>query len=59
MGTDQVVSFVNNLPTEFGLDGFIDYEKQFEKSFLDPLTNILNMIGWSHEKRTTLEGLFV
>jgi hypothetical protein len=59
MGTDQVVSFVNNLPTEFGLDGFIDYEKQFEKSFLDPLTNILNVIGWSHEKRTTLEGLFV
>tara|TARA_Y100000004_G_scaffold152114_1_gene175120 strand:- start:14668 stop:17241 length:2574 start_codon:yes stop_codon:yes gene_type:complete len=57
-GTDHVVSFANSLPKEFELDGYIDYDKQFEKSFLDPLKSILDIIGWKHEKVTTLEGLF-
>ena len=56
---EHVIACPAALPKQFGLDKYIDYDKQFEKSFLDPLTNILNMIGWSHEKRTTLEGLFV
>ena len=58
-GQDHVVSFVNKIPDEFSLGEFIDYKTQFEKSFLEPLKNILNVIGWSHEKRTTLEGLFI
>jgi len=58
-GTDHVISFVSKIPKEFDLKEFYDYEIQFQKSFLDPLKNILNIIGWSHEKKTTLEGLFV
>ena len=50
---------MNKIPDEFSLGEFIDYKTQFEKSFLEPLKNILNVIGWSHEKRTTLEGLFI
>ena len=57
-GTDHVVSFANSLPKEFDLSDYIDYDKQFEKSFLDPLKNILDIIGWQHEKTVTLEGLF-
>jgi len=57
-GQDQVVSFPNVLPKEFGLDGYIDYKNQFEKSFIDPLTTILDIIGWSTEKKNTLESLF-
>ena len=57
-GTDHVVSFANSLPKEFDLYDYIDYDKQFEKSFLDPLKNILDIIGWQHEKTVTLEGLF-
>jgi DNA polymerase elongation subunit (family B) len=57
-GTDHVVSFANSLPKEFGLCGYIDYDKQFQKAFLDPLKSILDIIGWKHEKVTTLESLF-
>jgi len=31
---------------------------QFEKAFLDPLKSILNSIGWQHERKSNLEGLF-
>ena len=58
-GMDHVVSFPNNIPEEFSLDGFIDYETQFQKSFLDPLKTILDSVGWKHEKINTLEGLFI
>lgn len=57
-GEDQIISFVNILPKEFNLHEFIDYKTQFEKSFIDPLTTILDTIGWSYEKKNTLEDLF-
>jgi DNA polymerase elongation subunit (family B) len=57
-GEDQIISFSNILPKEFGLHQFIDYKTQFEKSFIDPLTSILDTIGWSTEKKNTLENLF-
>lgn len=57
-GEDQIISFPNILPKEFGLHEFIDFKTQFEKSFIDPLTSILDTIGWSTEKRNTLESLF-
>jgi hypothetical protein len=31
---------------------------QFEKAFLDPLIGLLEVIGWSHERRNSLEGFF-
>ena len=58
-GQDQVVAFPNSLPKEFGLLEFIDYETQFEKSFLEPIKNILEKIDWNWEETSTLEGLFV
>ena len=58
VGEDQVISFPNVLPKEFKLERYIDYKTQFEKSFIDPLTTILDTIGWSPEKRNTLENLF-
>jgi len=57
-GEDQVISFPNILPKEFKLEGYIDFKIQFEKSFIDPLTAILDTIGWSTEKKNTLENLF-
>jgi len=58
MGNDQVISFPNSLPKEFKLEDFIDYETQFQKTFLDPLKTILDSIGWNHEKSNTLEEFF-
>jgi DNA polymerase elongation subunit (family B) len=55
---DSVISFVGKLPKEFDLDRFVDYNKQFEVSFKEPLNTILSKIDWSLERRSTLESLF-
>ena len=55
---ENVVSFLNTFPKEFGLDKQVDYELQFEKSFLDPIKVILDTIGWKSEKVASLEFLF-
>jgi DNA polymerase elongation subunit (family B) len=54
----NIISFVTTLPTEFGLDEYIDYDLQFEKSFLEPLKVILKTIGWEAEKTGSLEDFF-
>jgi DNA polymerase elongation subunit (family B) len=55
---ENVISFIQQFPTELGLDKYIDYELQFEKAFLDPLKTILNIIGWKEEKTVNLESFF-
>jgi DNA polymerase elongation subunit (family B) len=55
---ENVISFIQDFPKELGLDKYIDYELQFEKSFIDPLKSILDAIGWSVEKSITLEDFF-
>ena len=56
---ENVISFISEFPKEFGLSQYIDYDLQFEKSFIEPLKAILDSIGWSVEKTTTLESFFV
>ena len=55
---ENVFSFVGEMPRELGLDKHIDYDLQFEKSFLAPLQVIMDTIGWKVEKQATLEFLF-
>ena len=55
---ENIISFFQTLPSEFGLDNSIDYDLQFEKSFLAPLQAILDCIGWKAEKMNTLEALW-
>jgi len=55
---DTVISYPTRLPTEFGLDNYIDYELQFEKAFLDPIKIILNCIDWQVEKSSSLADFF-
>ena len=55
---DMVISYPNRLPPEFGLQEYIDYDLQFEKAFLEPIKVILDQIGWSTEKRNSLESFF-
>jgi DNA polymerase elongation subunit (family B) len=56
---ENVISFIQDFPHELGLDKYIDYELQFEKSFLDPLKSILDAIGWNVTKTNTLESFFL
>jgi len=57
-GKDHVLSFPNGIPKEFELTDFIDYDKQFTKSFLEPLNTILKAVGWEYEKKASLETFF-
>ena len=54
----DVISYVTKLPPEFKLQNCIDYEVQFQKTFLDPMRFILEAIGWQSEKQATLEDFF-
>jgi len=55
---ENVISFPNTFPREFGLDKQVDYELQFSKSFLEPIKVIMDTIGWKPEKIASLEFLF-
>ena len=39
-------------------DSYIDYNRQFEKSFLDPMKGLLETIGWDYERKSTLMDFF-
>ena len=54
----DVISYISTLPKEFKLKDYVDYELQFEKTFLDPMQFILNSIGWKAEPQATLESFF-
>ena len=56
---ENVMSFIQDFPREIGLEKYVDYDLQFEKSFLDPLKIILDVIQWNVEKTTTLESFFL
>jgi len=52
---DTVISVPESLPDEFDLQKYVDYDMQFQKTFLDPITSILDVIGWQAERQLTLE----
>jgi len=55
---NDVVSFPGRIPKEFELDNYIDYDVQFDKAFLEPISVILKCMKWSAEKNNSLEDFF-
>ena len=55
---ENVISFIQDFPTELDLDKHVDYDLQFSKAFLDPIKVILDCIGWETERKNTLESFF-
>jgi len=55
---ENIISFIQDFPTELDLDKYVDYDLQFNKSFVEPLRIILDAIGWNVEKTVTLEAFF-
>ena len=55
---DSAIAMLSTLPKEFNLDKYIDYDRQFEKSFLDPMKGILETIGWDYERKSTIMDFF-
>ena len=55
---ENVISFIQDFPKELDLARYVDYDLQFEKSFVEPLKAILDAIGWNVEKTVNLELFF-
>jgi hypothetical protein len=55
---DSVISYPGRLPVEFGLHQYIDYDTQFDKSFVDPIKVVLDCMDWTVEKNNSLESFF-
>ena len=55
---ENVFSFIQDFPRELGYEQYVDYDAQFDKSFVEPMKIILNAIGWSVEKKISLESFF-
>jgi DNA polymerase elongation subunit (family B) len=53
---NDVIAYPTVLPPEFDLEKYIDWEKQFEMSFLGPLRKILDAIGWKEEEVNSLSA---
>jgi DNA polymerase elongation subunit (family B) len=55
---ENVISFFSTLPIELNLDKYVDYKKQYEKSFYEPLKNVVECIGWNTEHKVSLMNFF-
>ena len=58
----NVISFMTKVPSELDIHKYIDYDSQYIKSFIEPLSFITNNIGWKIDRsfgtQTTLESFF-
>lgn len=55
---ENVIAFIQRFPTELGLEKYVDYKTQFEKTFISNLAPILKVIGWTTKRTNTLDSLF-
>jgi hypothetical protein len=56
---DMVISYPGRIPKEFNLQDYIDYDTQFEKSFIEPVKVILDCMNWQIEKTSSIENFFL
>ena len=54
----DAIGVMNQLPPELELEDYIDYDKMFEKSFVEPMKVILDAVGWQTEKVSDLSSFF-
>ena len=55
---EDVIAFSQHLPKELKLEAYIDYDKQFEKVFLDALQIVIEPLGWKAQEESSLEDFF-
>ena len=55
---EDIIAFPQVLPKEFKLESYIDYDKMFEKVFLDALQIVVEPLGWKTTQESSLEDFF-
>ena len=56
---ENVLSFIQDFPPELDLHKYVDYDLQFNKSFIEPIKVIMDCIDWNVERTNTLESFFL
>ena len=56
---ENVIAFVDYMPRQFGLEKYVDYNLQFEKTFIGAIEPVLEAVGWESERTISLESFFV
>ena len=51
------IAFPSYLPKEFGIHNRVDYETMWKKSFIKPMDDILNLMGWTSTAVPKLNNL--
>jgi len=57
---ENVIAFPDYLPDELNLHKYINYDIQFEKTFIDPLKSVIDATGWfiNYDNSGTLDEFF-
>jgi DNA polymerase elongation subunit (family B) len=55
---NNTLAFLSGIPKQLDAEQYIDYDLQFEKSFIEPLDIILSAINWQTEKVESLDSFF-
>jgi DNA polymerase elongation subunit (family B) len=54
----DIIAFDNKLPSEFGLDDYVNRPEIFESGFVSPLTLFIQTLNWNYEETVSLEDFF-
>lgn len=55
---ENCIGFVDELPPEFELVSYVDYDTMFVKTFEDAVQNFVQPIGWHTQSQPSLEEFF-
>ena len=55
---ENCFAFPIRLPKELDIHRYIDYTTQFQKTFVDPIVNIVSCLNWSVTPQASLASLF-
>ena len=55
---ENVISFLDVVPKEFGIHEYVDYDLMFEKVFLDPIEIMVQSLNWKVRQTASLEDFF-
>ena len=54
----DAIAFQGELPAEFNLTKYVDYEATFGRTFLEPVMNVLRAINWNAEAQASVMDFF-
>jgi len=55
---ETVISFPDVLPSEFGLEEYVDRDQMFLVSFMNPVNKVLSAVRWKLKEVATIESIF-